>query len=316
LIVIESLAGLGQLSGPLALCVGVFDGVHRGHRAVFDVLRSEAQKRGAVSLVVALDPHPLQVMRPEIAPPLLTTRLERIRLIERAALDALLVYPFDIQTARLSAVEFLTRVTPPAATLVVLVLGHDFRMGRDRSGGFPELRAAGEAAGFDVVRVGPQAVRGEIVSSSRIRELVAAGRVREAAELLGHRVVLAGRVVSGRGVGRTLEYPTANVDGEDRRKLLPKFGVYAVWARLLNGDEERDLPGVMNVGTRPTFGAAEPTVEVHLPDFRGDLVGKTLSLRIVDWIRPERTFESPEELARRIAQDVAEARRILADAGA
>jgi riboflavin kinase/FMN adenylyltransferase len=238
-----------------------------------------------------------------------------MRLIEeRAAPDALLVYPFDAQTAELSAVEFLARVTPPAAILVALVLGHDFRMGRDRAGGYSELKAAGERAGFDVVRVPPQSVAGEIVSSSRIRELVAAGRVREAAELLGHRVVLAGRVVSGRGVGRTLDYPTANVDGEDRRKLLPKFGVYAVWARLLNG-EEADLPGVMNVGTRPTFGAAEPTVEVHLPDFRGDLVGRTLSLRIVDWIRPERPFANAEDLARRIAQDVAEARRILAAGG-
>lgn len=314
MIVVESVTGLKSLSGPLALSIGVFDGVHRGHRAVFDVLRAEASRRQATSLVVALDPHPLEVTCPERAPALLTTKAERIRLIERAAPDALLVYPFDAQTAELSAVEFLSRVTPPAANLVALVLGHDFRMGRDRAGGYSELKAAGERAGFEVVRVPPQSVAGEIVSSSRIRELVAAGRVREAAELLGHRVVLAGRVVSGRGVGRTLDFPTANVDGEDRRKLLPKFGVYAVWARLLNGEEE-DLPGVMNVGTRPTFGAAEPTVEVHLPDFRGDLVGRTLSLRIVDWIRPERPFADPAELARRIAQDVAEARRILAAGG-
>jgi riboflavin kinase/FMN adenylyltransferase len=172
----------------------------------------------------------------------------------------------------------------------------------------------GRQAGFDVVHVGPEAVAGEPVSSSRIRVLVASGRVREAAELLGHRVVLAGRVVPGRGVGRRLDYPTANVDGEDRRKLLPKFGVYAVWARLLNG-EEKDLPGVMNVGIRPTFGAAEPTVEVHLPDFRGDLLGRMLSLAIVERIRSEEVFQGPGELARRIARDVAEAREILAAEG-
>jgi riboflavin kinase/FMN adenylyltransferase len=187
-------------------------------------------------------------------------------------------------------------------------------MGKDRSGGFEELTAAGEARGFRVVRVGPTLGNGEPISSSRIRELIASGSVREAAGLLGHPYLVEGTVVAGRGIGRTLHFPTANADVEDTRKLLPKFGVYAVHVRILSGDEkETSRPGVMNLGVRPTFGTSEPVLEVHLPKFEGDLLGKRLALELVERIREERAFDGPEALAARIEEDVEEARKILED---
>ena len=299
-----------DLEGPLAVSVGVFDGVHRGHRAVFDALHREALAEGASSLVVTLDPHPLEVLRPDALPPVLTTAEERVHLLERVGPDAVLVYPFDRETAGLAPAAFLERLVPKRARLCALVEGWDFRMGKDRSGGIEELRAVGQELGFRVVRVPPTLAGGEPISSSRIRAQIEKGRVREAAELLGHPYLVEGTVVSGRGVGRTLEFPTANVDVGNERKLLPGFGVYAVLVRILDcGDAPR--PGVMNYGVRPTFGAGNPVVEVHLPDFCGELRGRRLLLEIVERIREERAFAGPEDLAARIGEDVEEARKIL-----
>jgi riboflavin kinase/FMN adenylyltransferase len=302
------------LEGPLAASVGVFDGVHRGHRAVFDALRAEAARLGAASLVVTFDPHPLAVLRPAAAPKLLTTPAERIRLIGDAGPDAVLVHRFDRETAGLSAAAFLERVVPPRARLQALVIGHDFRMGKDRSGGFEELRALGGERGFQVVRVGPSLEEREPISSSRIRTAIEEGRVGDAARLLGHDYVVEGTVVQGRGVGRTLEVPTANVDVGDERKLLPGHGVYAAVVRILDRPGE-PRPAVVNHGVRPTFGGGDPALEVHLLGFDGDLRGARLAVELVERIREERTFARPEDLVRRIGEDVEEARRILRDRG-
>lgn len=297
-------------AGPLALSVGVFDGVHRGHRAVLDLLREEGRADGAFSLAVTLDPHPLAVLRPADAPLLLSTPSERLHLLEDAGVDAAWVFPFRRETAALTAEEFLDAITPPPSRLVALVVGHDFRMGRDRSGGFEELKSLGEARSFRVVRAGPTLADGEPVSSTRIRTLVREGRVREAAALLAHPYLLEGNVVPGRGVGRTLDFPTANVDVKDGRKLLPLGGVYAVRVEGAKGPGDV-LPGVLNLGVRPTFDLTETTIEVHLPGFSGNLTGRRLRIEFVDRIREERRFPGPEALKARIAEDVREARRIL-----
>jgi riboflavin kinase/FMN adenylyltransferase len=193
--------------------------------------------------------------------------------------------------------------------LAVLVIGYDFRMGRDREAGFEELSRLGEEEGFRVVRAEPAILDGDPISSTRIRSLVREGRVRKAAELLGHRYLIQGEVVRGRGVGRTLDYPTANVDARERKKLLPMPGVYACLVRIQGESGLR--PGVVNIGTRPTFGGGGVTVEAHLPGFEGDLTGRALGIELVDRIRDERRFPGPEELKARIAEDVLEARRIL-----
>ncbi len=305
---------LRSIEGPVAVTVGVFDGAHRGHREVFRTLADIAAERGAAAVVVTLDPHPAVVLRPGAEVPLLTTPEERAILIGRATSpDAVLIHPFDRDVAALPPAEFLRGLVPPAAQLDALVVGHDFRMGKDRSGGFEELARLGREEGFEVRRVPARELGGAPVSSTRIRELVSAGRLDEAAEALGHPYLIVGRVVAGRGVGRTLDFPTANVDVGDERKLLPEFGVYAVRVRILEGPggDSGRLEGVMNVGVRPTFGPSAPTLEVHLPGFSGDLGGVSLAVEVVGRIRPERRFEDGAALAAQIAEDVREARKML-----
>lgn len=302
----EDLAGL---RGPFALCIGVFDGVHRGHAAMLVALRREAEADGASPVVVTLHPHPLEVLRPDAAPPMLTTLRERIELLERHGPEAVFAYPFDRETAALAPMEFLESCLPSGAKLGTLVVGYDFRMGKGRAAGYEELRAEGERRGFRVVRVGPAGGE-EPISSTRIRNLLDEGRVAEANALLGHRYLVRGTVVRGRGVGRTLDFPTANVDVEESRKLLPRMGVYAVFVRI-PGEDGPPRAGVMNRGTRPTFGGTDPSLEVHVPGYRGDLVGREIAVELVERIRDEKAFEGPEALSERIREDVREARKIL-----
>ena len=300
-----------EWSDVIAVTVGVFDGVHRGHAAVLEVLRREAGP-DMRTLAVTLDPHPIAVLRPDRAPRLLTTAQERAHLLleTRPAPDAVLIRHFDRETAALEPIAFLRRLLPPRAELGTLVVGYDFRMGRDRAGGFEELTRLGEREGFRVVRVEPTLDGDGPISSSRIRDLVGAGEVAEAARLLGHPYLVEGDVVPGRGVGRTLDFPTANVDAGNGGKLLPELGVYATWVRILPSGER--LPGVLNWGVRPTFGTSgEPVLEVHLPGFRGDLTGRRLALEFVDRIRPEKAFPDAAALQARITRDVAEALECL-----
>jgi riboflavin kinase/FMN adenylyltransferase len=312
--VTRGIEALDRIRRPLAISLGVFDGVHRGHAAVFAALRREADALRAAGVIVTLNPHPLEVVRPEIAPRLLTTPEERVRLLETHAPDAVVVCPFDRETADLAPLSFLERLVPNGGRLAALVVGHDFRMGKDRAAGYEKLRKAGRQRGFRVVRVDPVRENGGPISSSRIRRLVEGGRLTEAEELLGHPYGLQGRVVPGRGVGRTLSFPTANVDVGDDRKLLPRFGVYAVRVRTLSEEATGDpWPGVSNIGVRPTFGKSDPVVEVHLPDFTGELTGLVLGVEFVERIRDEETFPNPRALAKRISADVERAREILRD---
>lgn len=296
--------------GPLGVTVGVFDGVHVGHAAVFDALRDGAAGE-MHTLGVTLDPHPLEVLRPEFAPKLLSTAEERARLIGAlpGAPAALLVRGFDRETAALSPGEFLRSLLPPEAELKLLVIGYDFRMGRDRSGGFDELCEIGARRGFRVIRVPATMDGGEPVSSSRVRTLIEAGDLREANRLSGHPYPVQGVVRPGRGIGSGLQFPTANVDVGDSRKLLPKFGVYAARVAIL--PDPRPLPAVLNWGKRPTFGPSETVLEVHLLDFEGDLTGQSLEVHFVDRIREERKFDAPEALREQIARDAREARERL-----
>lgn len=320
MIVTQNIESLGAWTGPVVISVGVFDGVHRGHRAVFAALAREAERQGeggtpARRIIVTLDPHPVVVLRPNATVPLLTTPRERAWLVAgENPPDAFLIRAFDRSVAALPPAEFLRGLVPPGCRLAGLVVGYDFRMGKDRSGGFEELSAMGAQEGFSVVRVDPAEVEGAPVSSTRIRALVAAGSMPEATELLTRPYLMIGTVVAGRGVGRTLDFPTANVDVGDERKLLPEFGVYAVRVRILEDGHfvpGKPLPGVLNRGVRPTFGLSVPVVEVHLPGFEGDLLGRELAVEVVERIRSEERFSSPEELARRIAVDVEEARNLL-----
>lgn len=290
----------------VAVAVGVFDGLHLGHQGL--IARAVARAAGGRCLAISFDPHPDLVLAKEFrAQPPLTPLPEKHERL--AALGAeLLVLPFTRELAALAPEEFVDTYLLGPHHPDWLVVGADFALGKGRSGNVERLRAIGGARGFQVEPVPLLALDGEPISSSRIRERLAAGQVADAARLLGRRYSLSGRVVRGDGLGRKLGWPTANLRLHDE-KCLPSLGIYAVWVRI-DGKGER-VPGAMSVGVRPTFGGQKVTLEVHLIDWEGDLYGHEVEVEFVDWLRPELKFDGPEALVAAIGTDVEQARQRL-----
>ncbi len=289
-----------------AVAVGVFDGLHRGHQAL--IARAVARAAGGRCVAVSFDPHPDLVLAKEFLAraPLTPIPEKQERL---AALGAELhVLPFTRELAALSPEAFVDEHLVRPLRPSWLVVGEDFALGRGRAGDVARLRAIGRESAFEVEAVPLLSDGGEPITSTRIRELLAAGRVAEAGSLLGRRYTLAGHVVRGDGIGRKLGWPTANLRLHEE-KCLPSLGIYAVWARIAG--EDRWRPGAMSIGVRPTFGGQAVTLEVHLMDWEGDLYGRELEVQFVDWLRPELSFDGVEALVAAIAADVALARQRL-----
>lgn len=300
-------ADAGRVTAPLtALTIGNFDGVHLGHQALIRRTVAVARAAGLRALVMTFWPHPRAVLGDGQAPPPLTTRAERRRRIMALGIDDLLELPFTPDLAITSPEEFVRQRLLPL-NVRELLIGHDFSLGRGRTGGPEVLRALGERYCFGLEQLEPVRCGGDIVSSSRIRRCVAEGDVATAAALLGCRHVCEGRIEHGLGRGAGLGFPTANLTPPET--LLPPPGVYAARA-VVEG-----LPGprqaVTNIGRNPTFAGAALTVESFLPDTDGDLYGRMLRLEFVERLRDERRFSGPEELTEQIARDVARARRLL-----
>jgi riboflavin kinase/FMN adenylyltransferase len=309
-------AGSAAIAAPLVrpvLTVGNFDGVHVGHRAILDTVVSRARALAGDAVVYTFDPHPRKVLRPERAPKLLTTLEQRLELLAEAGVDAVVVERFTREFARTSAEEFIRGVIHTRIRPVEVYVGYDFHFGRDREGSMRLLTELGPRLGFSVTII-PEVVAGEgDVNSTRIRQVLAESGVEEARELLGRPYAIRGRVAQGDRRGRTLGFPTANLDAEN--EVLPGAGVYAGTLRLLDpGDPPagRSFAAVTNVGTRPTFrDGGEVLAEAHLLDFEGDLYGRRVELCFLACLRPERRFAGVEALRAQIRADVAEARRRL-----
>lgn len=289
--------------------VGTYDGVHVGHQEIIRFLTTRARVRRGTSVVVTFEPHPREVLS-ERPVPRLTTLDERAARLEMLGLDRLVVVPFTRDFARVSAEEFVTEWLIDRVGLLEMVVGHDHLFGHGRGGDRDVLDRLGRAHGFSVEVIPPQTHQAEVVSSTRIRELLEEGDVYRAAELLGRPYALRGRVVRGQARGRRIGFPTANLDPLDPRKIVPRLGVYAVRATR-EADGER-YGGMMNIGVRPTFeDAAAPTVEVFLMDFEGELYGEVLRVEFVQRIRDERRFESLEALIDQLKRDHAHASQVL-----
>jgi riboflavin kinase/FMN adenylyltransferase len=292
--------------------VGVFDGLHLGHRAILD----EALRRAAgdSAVMVTFDPHPDVVLAKRFeAPAPLTPLDEKRRRVLTLGFAHVEVLPFTRELAALSPEEFVDRHLIAPFGMKALVVGANFALGRGRSGNIERLTAVGRERGFEVVPVPLFELDGAPVSSSRIRERLAHGEVAAAARLLGRRYDLTGRVVSGHAIGRTLGFPTANLQLH-AEKLVPANGIYAVWARI--ADEAEWRPAAMSVGVRPTFGGDARTLEVHLLDWSGELGGRDLTVEFADWLRSEVAFESTAALVDAMKEDVRETRRRLGAAPA
>ena len=283
---------------PTALTVGSFDGVHLGHRRLLETLVRAADARGLVPAVMTLDPHPRQLFAPGSAPNILTTAAQKNRLLAASGVGAHFTLPFTRETAAMDREAFVRDVVVRQCGARLLLVGHDFRFGRDAAGSFEYLREHAGTFGLEVARVDALILDGECVSSTLIRERVLQGAVEDAARCLGRPYALEGPVLAGRGIGRTLGFPTANL--APGNLAVPAHGVY-IAETLVDG---HTWPSAVNIGIAPTVRNEDALVETHLLGFTGDLIGKTVEIIFHRRLRPEQRFSSLEDLKAAIRRDL------------
>lgn len=298
MIIHRSLAGV-QHDPNSVVTVGTFDGVHLGHRAVIREAMERARRRKGRSAAITFEPHPREVVgRGPVK--WLTSLDERIALMRDLELDLLLILEFTYEFSRQSSREFFERYVYRGVGVSEMIVGHDHMFGRDREAGNAELRGMGAELGFLVETLEPTRLRGELVSSSRIREMLLRGDVETAREFLGRVYSFEGLVVEGDRRGTNLGFPTANLEPRHANQIVPADGVYVVEAAA---DESKRF-GMMNIGTRPTFKSEyRRTIEVHLFDFEGSLYGRRLRISPLKRLRAERKFASQEELISQLRRD-------------
>jgi riboflavin kinase/FMN adenylyltransferase len=299
-----------EIGRPAVLTLGVFDGLHLGHQLIIGRVVERARQLGAVPTVVTFDPHPRAVLHPASAPPLLQTLDQKVEAFGVLGVEQAIVVRFTPEFARVRAEEFLRDVVHERLQAREVYLGRGFAFGRGREGDIDLLRRVSGKLGFYADEVPEVRLRGQRISSSRIRELLAAGRVNLARRMLGRPYGVEGRVVRGHERGRTIGFPTANLRPANR--VIPRGGVY-VTATLIGGEWRRS---VTNVGVRPTFEKeAEPSVETFVMNWGGDLYGDVLRVRFLHRLRDERRFAGIEELKRQIHADADRARKYFGREG-
>jgi riboflavin kinase/FMN adenylyltransferase len=291
-----------------AVTIGNFDGVHRGHAALLAETNRLAHRLGGPAVAVTFDPHPIFLLRPANAPPLLTTLADRAALLEQAGIDHVVILRTTPDMLRLSAREFFDRVIRSSLATRALAEGTNFAFGRGREGDIALLTRMAEEVGIECVTVPPLVVDGRVVSSSAIRSSLGEGRPREAATLLGRAYRMTGTVIAGQRRGAGLGFPTANLG--DVATLVPTDGVYAVRAF----HEGRAWPAAANIGPNPTFAEQQRKIEVHLIGFRGDLYGRELTVEFIDRLRDTRPFAGVEALLAQLREDVDRARQLVEEA--
>jgi len=288
--------------------VGTFDGVHLGHWSVLDEINRRAAATGRRSVLVTFDPHPLRIVRPEHAPLLLTTPVEKKEILAESGLDYAIFLPFTKALSRYEPRRFVEEILIARLGVEELVIGYDHGFGRDRSGDPGTLTAIGAEIGFAVDVVPPVQAQGAAVSSSRIRTAIGAGDMEQARACLGRPYSVRGVVVRGEGRGRGLGFATANLRVAERDKLVPPQGIYAVRAILRSGSYR----GALHLGPRPTFKGSPPTIELHVLDFDADIYGEEVRVDFMQYLREIRPFATVEELVAQMREDV-EAARLAVD---
>ena len=290
------------------LALGNFDGLHRGHLKIIERVRRGAAEHGGTPMAMTFDPHPSRIVRPDKAPPLLMTKTQRLEALDHAGLAAVAVVRFTTELSRWEPEAFVRTVLVDWLRVSEVWVGANFLFGHDRSGNFSTLRTLGQRYGFRADKIDPVRYKEFVVSSTRVRRLVAEGRMDEAGALLGHPYYVDGTVVAGKRRGRELGFPTANLQTEN--ELLPPNGVYATTTTTSNGVVHASLT---NVGVRPTFGdTITPIIEAYVLGFNGDLYGRPLRLGFVQRLRDERKFEDVDALRAQMEADRRRAERLFA----
>jgi len=289
--------------------IGTFDGVHAGHRKIIERLVNAANANNLDSVVLTFFPHPRMVLQKESGLQLINTIGERKKLLEETGIDHLVIHPFTHQFSRLTAIEFVRDILVNKLKAKKIIIGYDHRFGRNRTADINDLKQFGEDFGFEVEEITQQDVEQVAVSSTKIRNALLDGRVERANRYLQHPFTLNGTVVKGRGIGKDLGFPTANLEITEDYKLIPKNGVYVVRTQI----DGESVTGMMNIGTNPTVGGKEKTIESYFFDLDKDLYGKQLEIELLVRIRDEKKFTSVDDLKIAMKQDQAFSKQYLKD---
>ena len=282
-----------------AITIGTFDGVHLGHRKILLRLIKNAPILHLKSTVLTFSPHPRMVLQQDSNIELLNTVEEKIAILNKLGLDCLIIHPFTKEFSRLSATEFVREMLVNNLKAKKIIVGYDHRFGRDRKADINKLIAFGKALDFEVEEIPAQEINDVSISSTKIRKALKEGEIKVANSFLGYDYMLTGIVIKGKGLGKQLGYPTANIHIEEDYKLIPKDGVYSVKSYLNN----TTVYGMMNIGYKPTVYGTEKSIEINFFDFDQDLYGKKIQIDILDRIRDEHKFNSVEELRIQLKKD-------------
>jgi len=304
----EELARLSPKKDML-LTIGVFDGVHLGHKYLISQLKEQAKQQNLLSGVVTFRHHPQEVLSPQTKLPFLTDLTERTNLLKNEGVEAVITLPFTRELAQLSARQFVS-LLKRYLRMCGLVIGPDFALGRNREGNTNTLRTLGQDMNFSVTIIPPIMINGEVVSSTAIRKALANGDMKKVLNLVDRPFSLSGQVTRGAGRGLELGFPTANLD-INPEQALPAQGVYATWAYI----DDKAYQSMTNIGKRPTFGGSEPTVEVYVLDYHSDLYGRQLKIDFMERLRGEKQFATAKELKKQITEDIKQGRAILNSQG-
>jgi riboflavin kinase / FMN adenylyltransferase len=300
-----------KIAKPIVLTIGTFDGVHAGHRAVIRTLEQKANEIGGETALLTFHPHPRVVLHPDNHKlKVLNSLDEKIKLLEKSGLDHLIMARFNKELARLTPLEYVRGLLVEGIKPAEVVIGDDHRFGRNREGSFDDLKEMGVMFGFGVTALDAEKVSNVRVSSTKVRNAIYEGEVGYAGTLLSHLFPMSGVVVKGDQIGRTLGFPTANLQLKDELKIVPAKGVYVVWAKIEDGDW---MPGMLNIGNRPTMNATDDTIELHVIGFEGDCYGKGIDVLFVERLRKERRFSGHDELKAALDGDKSMAMSILAN---
>lgn len=284
---------------PKVITIGTFDGVHIGHRKIIKRLVESAENSALESAVLTFFPHPRMVLQKEVGIELINTIEERKQILLNTGIDHLIVYPFTKDFSRLTAQEYIEEVLVKKLEAKKVIIGYDHRFGRNRTANIDDLRKYGEEYGFEVEEISKQDVDEVAVSSTKIRKALKEGDIEKANTYLGSNFLLTGKIVKGKGLGKDLGFPTANLKIEENYKLIPKTGVYVVKAMI----ENEEVFGMMNIGYNPTVGGSEKTIETYFFNLDKNLYGKELQIEVLKRIREEKKFGGVEELIKAMKKD-------------
>ena len=279
--------------------IGTFDGVHLGHQQILKQLIDTSQQSKLKSVLLTFFPHPRMVLQPDISMRLIQTIEEREKALRKTGLDYLVIHPFSEKFSRLSADDYVKQILVDKLNVRKVVVGYDHRFGRNRTASLEDMYNYADIYDFEVIEIDAKKIKSTAVSSTKIRKAIDQGDIALANSYLGDPFTLEGVVVHGDKRGRELSYPTANIELQNKHKIIPKQGVYLIQSDLDN----QVVYGMMNIGTKPTFDTTNPSIEVHFFDWNGDLYDQTLQVKLLKWIREEQKFGSVEELQAQIHAD-------------